>query len=60
MHSTLWPEKLNGKDHLKKRRRRYEGNIKRDLREIGREFVSWIHVDKRRAVINMGMSRQVP
>jgi len=36
-------EKPNGKKSLGRTRRGWEANIKMDIKEIGWEFVDWIH-----------------
>jgi hypothetical protein len=45
-------------------RRRWENNIRMDLREIGWEGVDWMHLaedrDQCRAVVNTVMNRRVP
>jgi hypothetical protein len=45
-------------------RRRWEDNIRRDLRVIGWEGVDWIHLaqdrDKWRAVVNTVMNLRIP
>jgi hypothetical protein len=49
---------------LGKRVRRWEGNIRMNLREIGWEGVGWMHLaqvrDQWRAVVNTVMNFQVP
>jgi hypothetical protein len=56
--------KHDGKKPLGKSRRRWEGNIRMDLREIGWEFVDWIHLDQDRdqwrALMNTVMNLRVP
>jgi hypothetical protein len=44
MHIIFWLENLNGKDHTRRPRRRWEDNIRLDLRKIGWEGVDWIHL----------------
>jgi hypothetical protein len=57
-------EKPEGKRSLRRSRRRWEDNIRMDLREIGWEYVDWIHMtqnrDMWRAVVNTVMNRRVP
>jgi hypothetical protein len=53
-----------GRRPLGRPRRRWEDNIKMDLREIGFEDVDWIHLaqdrDRRRAHVNTVMNLRVP
>jgi hypothetical protein len=53
-----------GRRPLGRPRRRWEDNIKMDLREIGFGDVDWIHMaqnmDRCRALVNMVMNLQVP
>jgi ribosome biogenesis protein Nip4 len=53
-----------GKRPLGRPRRRWEDNIKMDLREIGFGDVDWIHLaqdsDRWRAVVNTVMSHRIP
>jgi hypothetical protein len=55
---------LKGGDHLGRPRRKWEDNIKMDLREIGFGDVDWIHLaqdrEKWRALENMVMNLRVP
>jgi hypothetical protein len=55
--------KSEGRRHLVGSRRRWEDNIRMDLREIGWEVVDWIHLaqdrDQWRAVVNMVMNLRV-
>jgi hypothetical protein len=57
-------EKLEGKTPLGRPRRRWEDNIKIDLREIGWDGIDWIDVaqdrDKWRALVNTVMNLRVP
>jgi hypothetical protein len=39
-------ENLKGRDHLEKNSRKWEDNIRMDLKEIGYEGVNWIHPAK--------------
>jgi hypothetical protein len=45
-------------------RRRWENNIKMDLKGIGSEGVDWVHVpqdrDQWRAIVNKAMNRLIP
>jgi hypothetical protein len=56
--------KLEGKRPLGRPRRRWEDNIRMDLREIGWEGVDWMHLaqdrDKWRARVNRVMNLRVP
>jgi hypothetical protein len=53
-----------GRRPLRRRRRRWEDNIKMDLREVGFGDVDWIHWaqdrDGWRALVNMVMNLRVP
>jgi hypothetical protein len=53
-----------GRRPLGRPRRRWEDNIKMDLREIGFGDVDWIHLaqdrDRWRALVNMIMNLRVP
>jgi hypothetical protein len=56
--------KLEGKRPLGRPRRRWEDNIRMDIREIGWGGMDWIDLaqdrDQWRALVNMIMSLQVP
>jgi len=56
--------KPEGKRPLGRPRRRWEDNIRMDLREIGWEVVYWIHLaqdrDQGRVVVNTVMNLGVP
>jgi len=56
--------KHGGKRPLTRPRRRWEDNIRIDLREIGREFLDWIHLAQGRgqwrALVNTVMNLRVP
>jgi hypothetical protein len=56
--------KLEGRRPLGRPRRRWEDNIRMDLREIGLEDVDWIHLaqdtDRWRALVNTVMNLRVP
>jgi hypothetical protein len=58
-----YKQNLNGRP-LGRHRRRWEDNIRMDLREIGWEDVNWIHLaqdrDQWRAVVNTVMNLRVP
>jgi len=43
MHTSFWSENLK-EEPLGRSRRRWEDNVKMDLREIGWEGVDWIHL----------------
>jgi hypothetical protein len=53
-----------GRRPLGRPRRRWEDNIKMDLREIGFGYVDWIHLaqdrDRWQDLVNMVMNLQVP
>jgi hypothetical protein len=57
-------KKSEGKRPLRRPRRRWEDNIIMDLREIGLEGMSWIHLaqdrDQLRALVNTVMNLYVP
>ena len=56
--------KPEGKKQLGRPRRRWEDNIKKDLREVGCGGVDWIELardrDRWRALVNAVMNLQVP
>jgi hypothetical protein len=56
-------EKSEGRRSLEKPRPRWDNNIKKDLRQIGRWGVDWIHLaedrDKWQAVVNVVMNFRV-
>jgi hypothetical protein len=56
--------RLEGKRPLGRRRRRWEDNIKMDLREIGIDGANWIQLDQDRvqwwAYVNTVMNLRVP
>jgi hypothetical protein len=43
MKTVIWLGSLTGKKTLGRSRRRWEYNIRMDLREIGWEVVGWMH-----------------
>jgi hypothetical protein len=61
VHTTFW---LGGLRPLGRPRRRWEDNIKMDLREIGFGVVDWIHwaqdTDRWQALVNTVMNLRVP
>jgi hypothetical protein len=56
--------KPDGKRPLGRSRRRWENNIRMDIREIGWEVVDWIHVgedrDQWRVLVNTVINFRVP
>jgi hypothetical protein len=56
--------RLEGRRQIARPRRRWEDNIKMDLREIGFGDVDWIHLaqdrDRWRALLNTVMNLRVP
>jgi hypothetical protein len=56
--------KAEGKTPMRRPRRRWVGNIKMDLREIGCDGMDWIDLaqdrDQWRALVNTVMNLQVP
>jgi hypothetical protein len=61
---TILVGKPEGERPLGRRRRRWEDNIKMDLREIGRDGVDWIDMaqdrDQWRALVNTVLNLRVP
>jgi hypothetical protein len=57
-------ENVTGRDHFERSRRRWEDNIRIDLREIGWEDVNWMHLDRDRnhwgVLVNTAMNLRVP
>jgi NADH:ubiquinone oxidoreductase subunit len=51
--------KPEGKRSLGRHRRRWEDNIRNDLRKIGLEAVGWMHLAQDRAVVNMEIKFRV-
>jgi len=43
LNTKFWSEDLAGRDPLERRKRRWEGNIRKDLGEIWWEDADWIH-----------------
>jgi hypothetical protein len=62
MRAKFWLERQKRRDHSEEKRRRWEGIIKMDLREIGFEGVSWIYItrDPCWILVNMVMNLLVP
>jgi hypothetical protein len=52
--------KTAGKIPLGRPRRRWEDNIRMDIRELGWEGVDWIHMAQDRALVNAVMKLRVP
>jgi hypothetical protein len=56
--------KPEGNRPLRRLRRKWEDNIKKDLGEIGWGGMVWIHVTpdryRRRALVNMAMNLRIP
>jgi hypothetical protein len=48
LHTEMFVGKLEGKIPLERPRRKWEDNIKIELREVGWEDVDWIHLDPNR------------
>jgi hypothetical protein len=59
-YTGVWFENLEGKRPLGTARRRWEGNIKKHLKEMGCRGVSWIELtrnrDRWRELVNVGMN----
>jgi hypothetical protein len=64
MYTLFWLENLKGKKPPGRHKRRWEDNIKMNLREICLEFVVWIHLAQDRdqwcALVNTVMNLRVP
>jgi hypothetical protein len=64
VHKNILVGKHKVKRPLGKPRRRRDGNIRMDLREIRWEDVDWIHTaqdrDQWRAIVNMVMNLRAP
>jgi len=56
--------KPEGKRPLRRRRRRWEDNIKMDLQEVGCGGMAWMELaqdrDRRRALVNAVMKLRIP
>ena len=56
--------KLKGKRPLGRLGRRWEGNIKMDLQEVGCGYMNWIELaqdrDRWRVLVNVVMSNRIP
>jgi hypothetical protein len=63
MYTVIWLENRRGRDNLEEGRR-WEDNIRMDLREIGWEGVDWMQLtqacDQWRALVNTVMNLRVP
>jgi hypothetical protein len=63
MHTKFWSENLKDKRPLGRPRRRWEDNIRMDLKEIW-EGVDWLHLaqdlEQWRALVNTVMNLRVP
>jgi hypothetical protein len=61
---TVLEGKPEGKRPLERPKRRWENNIKMDLREVGGGGIDWIHLvqdtDRWRALVNTAMNLRVP
>jgi hypothetical protein len=64
VNTTFWLGGLKGRRPQGRPRRRWEDNIKMDLREIGFGEMDWIHWaqdrDRWRALVNTVMNLRVP
>jgi hypothetical protein len=64
MHTEFWSEKLKGRDHSEDLRRRWEDNIRMDLRETVWKVADWIHLAQDRdqwcGLVNTVMNLPVP
>jgi hypothetical protein len=64
VHYNIFVGRPEGRRPLGRPRRRWEDNIKIDLREIGFGVVDWIHLaqdrDRWRALVNTVMNLRVP
>jgi hypothetical protein len=64
MHTGIWWEKSEGKGPVGRPRRRWEVNIKTNLRRIGWCGMDWINVaedmDQWRDLVNAVMNLRVP
>jgi hypothetical protein len=59
-----WVGKTEEMNPLGSHRRRWEDNIRMDLREMGRRFVDWINLaqdrNEYRALVNTAMNFRIP
>jgi hypothetical protein len=46
MCSKFWSENLKGRDHFGRPRRRWEGNIEINLKDVGWEDTDFIHLSQ--------------
>jgi hypothetical protein len=64
MHTKFLSENSKVRDFLEDVGRRWEDNIRMDLREIGWEGMNWMHLaqdrEQWRAVVNTVMNLRVP
>jgi hypothetical protein len=64
MYIEYWWERKKERDHLGRPRRRWVGNIRMYLREIGRDCVDWIDMaqnrDQWRALVNTVLNFRFP
>jgi hypothetical protein len=64
VHAGFWWERQKERNIYKRTRRRWENNIKMDLREIGRGGVDWVDLaqdrDQWREFVNTVMNLWVP
>jgi len=64
IHTEVWLGKSEGKRPLWRHKLRWEGNIRRNLREVGWVGVDWMHLAQDRnqwqALMNMVMDLWVP
>jgi hypothetical protein len=64
VHTGFWWGDPREGDHLGRPRRRWEDNIKMDIREVGCGGMKWIELaqdrDRWRALVNVVMNLRVP
>jgi hypothetical protein len=64
MYTIFDGKNPKGRDHLGRPRRRWEDNIRMDVKEIGWKGVEWIHLsqdrDKWRDLVSTVMNLRVP